>query len=326
MKCLWLLTIILSTVYATVCPGGGQCSGVETCCLMSSGQYGCCPYSSAVCCPDREHCCPSGYTCSYNKCQRQSNVSNENVVVKNEKSKFCPNKQDKCPNVFTCCPGKQTGRYFCCPFPNAVCCKDNLHCCPSGATCDLVEMQCKLNGISMPLIRKIDSTSLESSKALLVETAPATPANTVCPDPRYSCSGTDPCCRTPTGVWTCCIYPLGTCCADGVHCCPYGMSCVQSSYCVKGNVTVPTQASPLSKVNSLKDGETCPDGHYCPDGDTCCHLPVASKEYGCCPLRNAVCCSDRIHCCPEGSTCNIEGGYCSSGDLKLPWLTRRSKL
>ena len=49
----------------------------------------------------------------------------------------------------------------------------------------------------------------------------------------------------------------------------------------------------------------CPDGKSCPDKDTCCRT---KNGYGCCPSPNAVCCSDMIHCCPEGTTCN--DGHC----------------
>jgi hypothetical protein len=30
---------------------------------IGNGEYGCCPYSSGVCCPDHSHCCPNGYSC-----------------------------------------------------------------------------------------------------------------------------------------------------------------------------------------------------------------------------------------------------------------------
>nr|CAB3250925.1 granulins-like [Phallusia mammillata] len=53
----------------------------------------------------------------------------------------------------------------------------------------------------------------------------------------------------------------------------------------------------------------CPGGtSMCPDGNTCCKLP--SGQYGCCPVPNAVCCSDGVHCCPNGYTCNVGAGTC----------------
>jgi hypothetical protein len=38
---------------------------------------------------------------------------------------------------------------------------------------------------------------------------------------------------------------------------------------------------------------------------------MSSGEYGCCPLPNAVCCSDGKHCCPEGYTCDVSQGTCT---------------
>ncbi|VDD90896.1 unnamed protein product [Enterobius vermicularis] len=35
-----------------------------------------------------------------------------------------------------------------------------------------------------------------------------------------------------------------------------------------------------------------------------------SKKYGCCPLPNAVCCSDRMHCCPSGTRCDTSQSRC----------------
>ena len=48
----------------TVCPDGSFCPGAETCCILASGKYGCCPISNATCCPDKLHCCPGVYTCN----------------------------------------------------------------------------------------------------------------------------------------------------------------------------------------------------------------------------------------------------------------------
>jgi len=53
---------------------------------------------------------------------------------------------------------------------------------------------------------------------------------------------------------------------------------------------------------------TCGDGSVCPDGSTCCELSTGS--YGCCPYDGATCCSDHLHCCPNGYTCNVEQGTC----------------
>lgn len=56
---------------SNTCPDGSSCVG-GTCCLMQSGKYGCCKYPHAVCCDDKAHCCPAGYTCALgrHKCER----------------------------------------------------------------------------------------------------------------------------------------------------------------------------------------------------------------------------------------------------------------
>jgi hypothetical protein len=63
--------------------------------------------------------------------------------------------------------------------------------------------------------------------------------------------------------------------------------------------------------------DTCPDlKSQCPAESTCCQMQ--SGAYGCCPYANAVCCSDKLHCCPGGSTCDLTTGSCSSsGEEKL---------
>ena len=48
--------------YNVICPDGkSMCSG--TCCKDTTGQWQCCSINQAVCCPDKMHCCPNGYTC-----------------------------------------------------------------------------------------------------------------------------------------------------------------------------------------------------------------------------------------------------------------------
>ena len=95
-----------------------------------------------------------------------------------------------------------------------------------------------------------------------------------------------------------------------------GCSCTK----VAGTTMEPTEAT-LQPANSAKRiqpldllkrfhkrGINCPDGRSSrPSGDTCCLL--SSNGYGCCPLTNAVCCNDGVHCCPEGYS-RGSGGDC----------------
>ena len=54
----------------------------------------------------------------------------------------------------------------------------------------------------------------------------------------------------------------------------------------------------------------CPDQSECPSSTTCCQI---SSAYGCCPYPDAVCCADKIHCCPNGYKCDVQAGRCTSG-------------
>jgi hypothetical protein len=50
---------------------------------------------------------------------------------------------------------------------------------------------------------------------------------------------------------------------------------------------------------------TCSDTSYsCKSSMTCCKAKNTSKvPYGCCPMHEAICCSDGVHCCPKNTTC-----------------------
>ena len=74
----------------------------------------------------------------------------------------------------------------------------------------------------------------------------------------------------------------------------------------------------LSNIqNYFTDSEgKCPDGKACPDEFTCCPI-VKEGAYGCCPYKNALCCLDKIHCCPNTAVCNETTGSCDSVCLTL---------
>ena len=72
---------------------------------------------------------------------------------------------------------------------------------------------------------------------------------------------------------------------------------VADGRCNKGDVSLPF----YKKIEAIKTkvDVVCPGGGaQCPSGTTCCQL--SSGEYGCCPIPNAVCCNDHLHCCPSG--------------------------
>ncbi|CAJ0568078.1 unnamed protein product, partial [Mesorhabditis spiculigera] len=74
-----------------------------------------------------------------------------------------------------------------------------------------------------------------------------------------------------------------------------------------------------------QEGPICSDPRYrCEDEDsTCCQTPQG--DYGCCPMKNAVCCEDKIHCCPHGTTCDVEEGTCNhASGHRLPLQKKKA--
>eukprot|EP00794_Sanderia_malayensis_P003771 gene3771-4293_t len=288
-----------------VCPDGkSSCPSGSTCCKLASGSYGCCPLPEAVCCSDGVHCCPNGYSCSGGFCVKGDitlKATKHVAAVKKEatsENKLCPDGKSQCPSGSTCCK-LASGGYGCCPYSEAVCCSDGVHCCPHGTTCDLSSGRCIQGDRFTAMLKKITGKQVSENK--------------VCPDGKSSCPSGSTCCKLASGGYGCCPYSEAVCCSDGKHCCPHGTTCeVSSGYCKKGNsVTLMLEkiaAKPIS------ENKLCPDGKsQCPSGSTCCKL--ASGSYGCCPLPEAVCCSDGVHCCPNGYSCS--GGFCVKGDITL---------
>ena len=35
-----------------------------------------------------------------------------------------------------------------------------------------------------------------------------------------------------------------------------------------------------------------------------------------------MCCSDGVHCCPNGYTCEVSKGTCTKGDLQTKWFVK----
>merc|ERR1711934_1256285 len=220
-----LLFAFIALINAQSCPAG-TCSGSETCCSLSGGQWGCCPYPNADCCTDHAHCCPSGYTCdlSQGTCKQggaRLHAHHEATTMALEKvvSKVgaCP--AGTCSGSETCC-ALSGGQWGCCPYPNADCCTDHAHCCPSGYTCDLSQGTCKQGGARFNVQKKKLPLQKVASKA------GACPAGT--------CPSTETCCELSGGQYGCCPYANADCCTDHAHCCPNGYSCdLSKGQCVK---------------------------------------------------------------------------------------------
>ena len=315
----FLFTFLCSfaITHSTICPDGiSMCRDGQTCCILTSGKYGCCPLPSAVCCEDRLHCCPSGYSCNLKRltCDNGGNKipmlklkagrpALKPVIAANSKTLgnvFCPDHKSQCPDAFTCCTG-QHGDWECCPMPNATCCADHQHCCPHGTTCDLKTKSCiQRVGKEIPIPWK---AKVKASKV---------PTNSViCPDQKSYCPTGYTCCLLSSGMYGCCPYQNAVCCSDHIHCCPSGMICdIYHTTCKPRAdtllLTIPFHDFSFSKLK--KPLVTCPDRSSCPGQESCCEL--SSGGYGCCPYEEAVCCSDGKHCCPHGTTCDVAAGTC----------------
>ena len=297
-----------ASILNVVCPDGqSECPNGNSCCKLRTGQYGCCPLADATCCSDGLHCCPNDYYCnddgtctdadSVIKAFEKQPASVLNVV--------CPGGKSVCPNGNTCCKLLKDRQYGCCPLPNAQCCSDGVHCCPYGYSCDVKVGTCSRGDSVVKMVKKQPASSLVR--------------NVICPDVRDQCPDNNTCCRLTSGKYGCCPLPDATCCSDGVHCCPRDYSCnVASGTCSRADsIMVPVEKEPLS-VHSVK----CDKKHSCLSGNTCCK--TADNKYGCCPEPDAVCCSDKEHCCPDGYRCNTGNNTCTKGDLVVKMLKKQS--
>ncbi|XP_022598271.1 granulins isoform X6 [Seriola dumerili] len=329
-KQFWLVPQLSERVKAVICPDQeSECPDDTTCCQLPDGSWGCCPLAKAVCCEDKRHCCPEGTKCDlvHSKCvsaslesipmleklparKRKNNAGLYGSTAPTVGSVSCPDGKSNCPNGTSCCLSP-SGDYNCCFYPDAVCCKDHIHCCPSNTTCDLKLEICRSGQIHVPLRKKIPSmpnNSLYGSTALPV-------GSVTCPGGKTSCPDGTSCCLSPSGDYNCCFYPDAVCCSDHIHCCPSNTTCdLELEICRSGQIHVPL----MKKIPSLPNDIDCPDKKSaCPDETTCCQM--ANSSYGCCPMPYAVCCSDHIHCCPEGTECDLIHSTCVStrGDVTM---------
>ncbi len=299
----------------SLCPDNEtECSTDTTCCKVTGGKYGCCPYVKAVCCSDGEHCCPNGFSCELESGSCVKSYLPEAVRVpmlrklpalpmtanypggRKPSTIVCPDGKSECENKQTCCK-LASGTYGCCPYEKATCCSDGQHCCPTGYTCDESQGKC----IGSDQLNTMVLSTIGKDRSLV---------SVVCPDGKAKCSDEQTCCKLASGEFGCCPYPNAVCCSDGKHCCPDGYSCdVTQGDCVKGNQSYPMlQKLPSRQPESAKNVH-CYDGQsQCANGQTCC--PLKSTGYACCPHTHAVCCSDHKNCCPNGYTCNMVKRSC----------------
>uniref|UniRef100_A0A3B3QZJ2 Granulins domain-containing protein n=1 Tax=Paramormyrops kingsleyae TaxID=1676925 RepID=A0A3B3QZJ2_9TELE len=100
-----------------------------------------------------------------------------------------------CPDDSTCCK-TTTGKWACCPLPEAVCCDDHVHCCPHGTKCNPAGTSCDNSTSSIPWLEKLPPINRQSAKG----------QNVPCDD-TSACPDDTTCCKTTTGKWGCCPMP-----------------------------------------------------------------------------------------------------------------------
>lgn len=309
-----------SRASAVTCPGArSSCPDSYTCCLLPTGDYGCCPYPNAVCCSDHVHCCPSNTVCDLKK---EMCRSGETIMPLLKKIASTPNDVE-CPDHVTFCPDETTcckmasGDYGCCPMPNAVCCEDNIHCCPSGTKCDLVHSMCVPSKMNTSLIVNFPAVIVQSTN--MKREVAAVPCNG-----SVACADGNTCCKSPTGSWACCPLAEAVCCEDHQHCCPHGTVCnLKALTCDSpaGSAVMPFVGKAPVEGN---DNTKCDKSTRCPGKATCCKTPTGA--WACCPLPEAVCCDDHIHCCPHGTVCNLAAETCDDPFRVRPSLSWAEKI
>ncbi|XP_043957402.1 granulin a [Gambusia affinis] len=322
----------------TACPDG------TTCCKTREGGWACCPLPEAVCCEDFVHCCPKGKKCNLaaGKCEddllsipwfeKKPAISRSGVEVQ-VKNVPCDD-TTACPDGTTCCKNTE-GAWACCPLPKAVCCDDHLHCCPEGTTCNPTSTGCLQASASTSVMLQVAAftTPVPTTTTQCLVTTPAESSEedersiqegddeeeeeekeeerNQCDD-HTSCPQDTTCCFMQSSQkWGCCPLPKAVCCADGSHCCPENYKCNEDkTTCVRGEVEIPwyTKLPAVTSVQVDPNNIQCDDDHQCPEHTSCCKL--FTGEWGCCPLQNAVCCSDKEHCCPEDYTCDVVSNSC----------------
>ncbi|XP_042772111.1 progranulin isoform X1 [Panthera leo] len=300
---------------AIQCPDGRfECPNSSTCCTMLDGSWGCCPMPQASCCEDKVHCCPHGTSCdlAHARCLTATGTHPLAKKIPAQRSNravvLCPDAQSQCPDGSTCCE-LPSGKYGCCPIPNAVCCSDHLHCCPQDTVCDLVQSKCLSKENATDLLTKLPAHAVQEVKC----------------DMEVSCPDGYTCCRLQSGAWGCCPFAQAVCCEDHVHCCPAGFKCdTAKGTCEQGAQQVPWMVQALARLRlpkpqAVENDVPCDNITSCPSFNTCCRL--TSGEWGCCPAPEAVCCSDHQHCCPHGYTC-LAGGQCQRGNKVVTGLEK----
>uniref|UniRef100_A0A3P9HE18 Granulin a n=1 Tax=Oryzias latipes TaxID=8090 RepID=A0A3P9HE18_ORYLA len=311
------------------CDETAACPDQTTCCKTQEGGWACCPLPEAVCCEDFIHCCPKGQTCNL---AAQTCEGDGGSVPMLEKvpsfSKVSVKMEDvpcdgstSCPDQTTCCK-TQEGGWACCPLPEVQ-----------------MWFSSHFRGLNIlgSCSRVRDDQSVRSADRL--EWRPLLCDRYVfwaCPTGRRPLGRP----KTPWSVynsWRMWERLWSTpkeleevtgereavCCEDFIHCCPKGKTCNLAAQTCEGDggsVPMLEKVPSFSKVSVKMEDVPCDGSTSCPDQTTCCKTQEGG--WACCPLPEAVCCEDFIHCCPKGKTCNLAAQTCEGDGGSVPILEK----
>ncbi|XP_070702467.1 granulin 2 [Pempheris klunzingeri] len=266
----------------------------------------------------------------------------------------CPD-GNVCSDFSTCC--KTERGYSCCPYPNAACCADLAHCCPSGFRCNLVTQMCEKKyqpWMNIPMVKK--EAPEEPSTPVLPLSPLQELENNHVPDQQkssvihcdsyYTCPDRTTCCRHPKGAWFCCLYYPGRCCLDGYHCCPYGYDCDYTyTHCVRQGLTYPftpkralssvpasliatsevksiLQETPMTALTEASGGIHEAGVIRCDSKFFCSQGMTCCKgpkgQWSCCAYPLGQCCMDGQHCCQYGYSCDPTSLSCRRWYSEIP--------
>ncbi|XP_016314254.1 granulins [Sinocyclocheilus anshuiensis] len=296
------------------------CASGTTCCKTQEGTWACCPLPKAVCCEDHIHCCPEDTVCDLtaSTCDDPADLSVSvpwvakvptfPIASSNQKC----DETSSCPDGSTCCR-LSSGKWGCCPLPQAVCCKDGDHCCPNGYTCNEKKTSCSKAYHEVPWFTKQEARVLKGSEVLFGD------EDVKC-DSTTSCASGSTCCKLPTGQWGCCPLVKAVCCEDHEHCCPQGYTCdLEFGTCVKASSLHSVLLTQLQTHTDTRSEEEvlCDASTRCSKTQSCCRL--SDSSWACCPYKEAVCCKDMKHCCPVGYRCDPEVQGCTKASTSMRW-------
>ncbi|KAM9784464.1 granulin a [Syngnathus typhle] len=217
------------------CDDKVHCRDGTTCCKNTQGLWSCCPLPEAVCCSDYLHCCPKGHRCNI---AAQTCDLEWRSVPWLEKEPATPRQQEmevKCDATHTCaesstCCKTQTGAWGCCPLPQAVCCPDGHHCCPTDYTCDEMRSKCVKGNVALPWYPQLPA-SIPSMVPLRTLVTAVKLGFVQCDDGSL-CDDGQTCCKISPTEWGCCPFANAVCCSDMKHCCRAGYRCTAGGQCI----------------------------------------------------------------------------------------------